>query len=63
MSDVPIDEEGLSARLRRELAAFKVPRQIVRLAALPTNAVGKLDRAEVRAQLERSRRSEEPEAR
>ena len=63
VSDVPIDEEGLSARLRRELAAFKVPRQIVRLAALPTNAVGKLDRAEVRAQLERSRRSEEPEAR
>lgn len=51
VSRAPLDEPALIAALRRVLASFKVPRRLLRLEALPTNAVGKLDRARVRALL------------
>lgn len=47
----PIDERALLETLRRGLSAFKVPRRLIRVEVLPTNAVGKVDRARVRALL------------
>jgi O-succinylbenzoic acid--CoA ligase len=46
------DDAVILAALRERLAAFKTPRAIVRVEALPTNAVGKLDRRAVRALFE-----------
>ncbi|GAB4214876.1 MAG: o-succinylbenzoate--CoA ligase [Sandaracinaceae bacterium] len=43
------DDDALLDALRRRLASFKLPRRIARVDALPVNAVGKLDRAAVRA--------------
>jgi malonyl-CoA/methylmalonyl-CoA synthetase len=37
-------EAGLAAHCRRELAAFKLPRRFVRVAALPRNAMGKVEK-------------------
>ena len=51
VSAEPLDERALTEALRRVLASFKIPRRLLRLEALPTNAVGKLDRARVRALL------------
>lgn len=48
VSRAPVDEDATIARLRDDLAAFKIPRTIVTIDALPTNAVGKVDRAKVR---------------
>lgn len=56
VTEGPLDEEALLAALRARLAGFKVPRVLARLEALPTNAVGKLDRGAVRALLAASRR-------
>ena len=39
-----LSSEEILARCRRELPAFKVPRSILRVNALPRNARGKLDR-------------------
>lgn len=47
-----LDDDALLVALRARLAAFKIPRALVRVAALPTNAVGKLDRRAVRALFE-----------
>ena len=49
VSSAPIDEPAMIERLRGDLSAFKIPRTIERVDALPTNAVGKIDRAKVRA--------------
>ncbi len=49
VSREPLDEAAAIHRLRDDLAAFKIPRTIVTIDALPTNAVGKIDRAKVRA--------------
>jgi malonyl-CoA/methylmalonyl-CoA synthetase len=38
------DPEALEAACRRELASFKQPRAFVRVAALPRNAMGKVDK-------------------
>jgi malonyl-CoA/methylmalonyl-CoA synthetase len=38
------DPEALGAACRRELASFKQPRAFVRVAALPRNAMGKVDK-------------------
>lgn len=45
----PLEPAGVVVTLRERLAGFKVPRSLVTLEALPTNAVGKVDRAAVRA--------------
>jgi malonyl-CoA/methylmalonyl-CoA synthetase len=37
-------EAALAAHCRRELAAFKLPRRFVRVAALPRNAMGKVEK-------------------
>jgi malonyl-CoA/methylmalonyl-CoA synthetase len=42
--DGELDEEALRGALRRELAAFKLPRRFVRVAALPRNALGKVQK-------------------
>ena len=52
VSSVPIDEPAMIARLRGDLSAFKIPRTITRVEALPTNAVGKIDRTKVRVILD-----------
>jgi O-succinylbenzoic acid--CoA ligase len=44
----PPDEKALSAWCRARLAPFKCPRRWIFVAALPRNAVGKLDRAALR---------------
>lgn len=51
VSAEPLDERALTEALRTVLAGFKVPRRLLWLEILPTNAVGKLDRARVRALL------------
>lgn len=48
VSRSPIDERAVIERLRDDVAAFKIPRTIVRVDALPTNAVGKIDRKKAR---------------
>jgi O-succinylbenzoic acid--CoA ligase len=53
VSSMPVDETSLRERLRAVLSGFKIPRVIVSLEALPTNAVGKIDRVAVRALCER----------
>jgi malonyl-CoA/methylmalonyl-CoA synthetase len=42
--DRPLDEAELAARLRRDLAAFKVPRAFHAVDALPRNALGKVQK-------------------
>jgi acyl-CoA synthetase (AMP-forming)/AMP-acid ligase II len=43
-ADPALDETALLAHCRGQLAAFKIPRQLHRLAALPRNALGKLQK-------------------
>jgi len=45
----PLAEADVLGKLREHLAGFKVPRTLVTLPALPTNAAGKADRAALRA--------------
>jgi malonyl-CoA/methylmalonyl-CoA synthetase len=42
--DAAVADEALLAPVRAELASFKVPRGVVRVAALPRNAMGKVQR-------------------
>ncbi len=42
------DPAALEAACRRELASFKVPREFVRVDALPRNAMGKVDKGRLR---------------
>lgn len=43
-----IDEAALIAELRKELAGFKVPKRVIVVAELPRNAMGKVQKAELR---------------
>jgi malonyl-CoA/methylmalonyl-CoA synthetase len=47
----PINEDRLIAELREELAGFKVPKRIIVVAELPRNAMGKVQKAELRKRL------------
>jgi malonyl-CoA/methylmalonyl-CoA synthetase len=44
----PLDEETLIGHARTQLAAYKCPKQVFQVAALPRNAVGKLNRRALR---------------
>jgi long-chain acyl-CoA synthetase len=44
-----LTEEGVIAHCRRELAAYKVPREVRFLEALPKSAVGKILRKDLHA--------------
>ncbi len=46
--DADIDEAATIAELRKQLAAFKVPKRIVSLRELPRNAMGKVQKAALR---------------
>lgn len=46
--DADIDEATTIAKLRTQLAAFKVPKRILSLRELPRNAMGKVQKAELR---------------
>ncbi|HEY3834207.1 MAG TPA: AMP-binding protein [Acidimicrobiia bacterium] len=46
--DAHVDEGALVARCRAELAAYKIPRRVVIVDALPRNATGKVDKPELR---------------
>ena len=51
VSGDPAGEEGIRARLRRDLPNFMQPRRFEWRAALPRNANGKIDRAALRAEV------------
>jgi len=44
VADTALDERALEARLRSQLASFKVPRGYVRVSALPRTALGKVQK-------------------
>ncbi len=44
-----LDGEAIRAQARNELAAFKVPKRVVVVDALPRNAMGKVEKAKLRA--------------
>jgi malonyl-CoA/methylmalonyl-CoA synthetase len=46
-----LDGEALRDEVRRRLAAFKVPKRVVVAEALPRNAMGKVEKAKLRASL------------
>ncbi len=46
--DAPADEQGLQAWCRERLAGYKVPRRVVFRDALPRNALGKVQKQELR---------------
>jgi acyl-CoA synthetase (AMP-forming)/AMP-acid ligase II len=46
-----VDDEALKKHIAERLAIYKVPRQIVRLDALPYNALGKVNRAQLAQQI------------
>ncbi|MCA9658217.1 MAG: benzoate-CoA ligase family protein [Myxococcales bacterium] len=54
VADAAIDPQALMQHARREVAAFKRPRRIEVVDALPKTATGKIRRFELRARLERS---------
>jgi malonyl-CoA/methylmalonyl-CoA synthetase len=47
-ADVVIDADALRASLRTVLAAYKVPKQIHVVDALPQNAMGKVEKSKLR---------------
>ncbi len=49
---VQLDPGAVRAAARERLAGFKVPKQVHVVAALPRNAMGKVEKARLRAQLE-----------
>jgi malonyl-CoA/methylmalonyl-CoA synthetase len=49
--DAAVDAEALVAHLRTRLASFKVPRDVRVVDALPRNALGKIEKARLRALL------------
>lgn len=48
VSNAPVDKEALMAYCREKLANYKTPSEIEFVAALPRNAVGKIDKKELR---------------
>jgi malonyl-CoA/methylmalonyl-CoA synthetase len=48
---VALDGAGLREETRRHLAAFKVPKRVLVVDALPRNAMGKVEKAKLRASL------------
>ena len=44
VSDAPLDTAALEARLRAQLASFKLPRAFIRVDALPRTALGKVQK-------------------
>ena len=44
VTDAELDVSALEARLRAEIASFKVPRGFVRVDALPRTALGKIQK-------------------
>jgi acyl-CoA synthetase (AMP-forming)/AMP-acid ligase II len=44
VADEDVDLEALRERCRRSLASFKAPRAVIRLGALPRNALGKVQK-------------------
>ena len=44
----PLDEKAMVAALKLELAPFKLPKRILFVADLPRNAMGKVQKAELR---------------
>jgi fatty-acyl-CoA synthase/long-chain acyl-CoA synthetase len=55
-----IDHDVLSAHCRRELAAYKRPKQFVEVTALPLTAYGKIDKKALRAMLSSGADTETP---
>jgi malonyl-CoA/methylmalonyl-CoA synthetase len=53
ISEKRLDLDELRAVLKLELAPYKVPRQIVQVATLPRNALGKVTKHELKLDLER----------
>lgn len=51
-ADDSVDFEEVGASLRKRLASFKVPKALYRTAALPRNAMGKVDKPRLRTLLE-----------
>jgi malonyl-CoA/methylmalonyl-CoA synthetase len=49
--DEPFDAADLLAWLSARLASFKLPKRVIVVAALPRNALGKIEKAKLRAQL------------
>jgi malonyl-CoA/methylmalonyl-CoA synthetase len=45
-----IDEQGVQAALRDRLAAFKLPKKVIFLDALPRNTMGKVQKAQLRSE-------------
>jgi malonyl-CoA/methylmalonyl-CoA synthetase len=52
-ADPDVDFEAVAARLRKRLASFKIPKAMYRIAALPRNAMGKIDKPRLREVLDR----------
>jgi malonyl-CoA/methylmalonyl-CoA synthetase len=50
-ADEGVDEPALIDLLRTRLASFKVPKEIYRIDALPRNAMGKVDKPQLRSRL------------
>jgi malonyl-CoA/methylmalonyl-CoA synthetase len=50
-ADEGFDSEALLATLRERLASFKIPKSVNVIAALPRNALGKIEKPRLRAQL------------
>ncbi len=48
---MPFDREGIRSTLREKLAGFKCPKEIVTMAALPRNTMGKVQKKLLREQL------------
>ncbi len=44
----PVEPDAVRAALRERLAAFKIPKRVIILEALPRNAMGKVQKAELR---------------
>ena len=43
-----VDPESVRAALRERLAAFKIPKRVLVMGELPRNAMGKVQKAELR---------------
>jgi acyl-CoA synthetase (AMP-forming)/AMP-acid ligase II len=46
--DMKLDKKDLRAFLKKNLAKFKLPREIIEIDALPKNATGKILKKELR---------------
>jgi malonyl-CoA/methylmalonyl-CoA synthetase len=52
-ADDAVDDRALLAHLRTRIASFKVPKALYRIDALPRNAMGKIDKPQLRDELAR----------